>query len=157
MSAFSRAAVSLILVLGIALGAAGCVYRPNIQQGNLVKTEDIDQVTAGMTRSQVRYLLGTPMLADPFDPQRWDYIYTFQRGREKGRDRGHFIVRFEGDKVSRVEKPGLAVLPQVNEQQQKTPAEAQAPAPAEGATAGPPPAAAVEQPPPAPKPDGTIN
>jgi outer membrane protein assembly factor BamE len=136
MSAFSRAAVSLTLVLGVALGAAGCVYRPNIQQGNLLKTEDIDQVTAGMTRSQVRYLLGTPMLADPFDPQRWDYIYTLQRGREKGWDRGHFIVHFEGDKVSRIEKPGLAALPPVNEQQQQTSAETQTPAPAPAPTEG---------------------
>jgi len=157
MSASSRAAFSLILVVGLALGAAGCVYRPNIQQGNLVKTEDIDQVTAGMTRSQVRYLLGTPMLADPFDPQRWDYIYTFQRGREKGRDRGHFIVRFEGDRVSRVEKPGLAVLSPVNEPQPATPAAAQAPAPTEGTAPARPPVAAVEQSPPAPKPDGTTN
>ncbi|MGB7740676.1 MAG: outer membrane protein assembly factor BamE [Steroidobacteraceae bacterium] len=158
MSAFSRAALSLILVVGVALGSAGCVYRPNIQQGNLVKTEDIDQVTAGMTRSQVRYLLGTPMLADPFDPQRWDYIYTLQRGREKGWDRGHFIVRFEGDKVSRVEKPGMAVPPPVDEQQ-KAPPEAQAPAlaPTAGTAPARPPVAAVEQSPPAPKPDGTTN
>jgi outer membrane protein assembly factor BamE len=81
-----------------------------------------------MTRSQVRYLLGTPMLADPFDPQRWDYIYTLKRGRERSRDRAHFIVRFEDDKVSRIDKPGLTM---------------------------PPPAPAVEQP--APKPDGTTN
>ena len=60
-----------------------------------------------MTRSQVRYLLGTPMMSDPFDPQRWDYIYTLQRGREQRRDRAHFIVHFEDDKVSRVEKPDL--------------------------------------------------
>jgi outer membrane protein assembly factor BamE len=107
MSAFSRAALSLFLVLGVAFGSAGCVYRPNIQQGNLLKTEDIDQVTVGMTRSQVRYLLGTPMLANPFDPQRWDYIYTLRRGRDKDWDRAHFIVRFEGDKVSGIEKPDL--------------------------------------------------
>ena len=155
MSAFSRAALYLTLVLGVALGSAGCVYRPNIQQGNLLKTEDVDQVTAGMTRSQVRYLLGTPMLADPFDPQRWDYIYTLQRGREKSRDRAHFIVRFEDDKVSRVEKPGLPVLPQGNEQLQKTPAEGQAPAPA--AAPVPPPAPAVEQPQGTPAPEGTTH
>ena len=107
MRASSRAALSLFLALGVALGSAGCVYRPNIQQGNLLKTEDIDQVTVGMTRSQVRYLLGTPMLANPFDPQRWDYIYTLRRGRDKDWDRAHFIVRFEGDKVSRIEKPDL--------------------------------------------------
>src|SRR5512141_2216445 len=52
--------------------SAGCVYRPNIQQGNLLKLDDVNQVTVGMTRSQVRYLLGTPMVADPFQPDRWD-------------------------------------------------------------------------------------
>ena len=153
MSAFPRAALSLILVLGAVLGSAGCVYRPTIQQGNLLKTEDVDQVTAGMTRSQVRYLLGTPMLADPFDPQRWDYIYTLQRGREKHRDRAHFIVRFEGDKVSRVEKPGLAGQMPLDPKQAKTPAPAQP----EAAAPVPPPAPAVEQPLPGSKPDGTSH
>lgn len=151
MSAFSRAALPLILVLGALLGSAGCVYRPNIQQGNLLKTEDVDQVTVGMTRSQVRYLLGTPMLADPFDPQRWDYIYSLQRGREKTPDRAHFIVRFEGDKVSRVERPGLIVPMPLDAQPSKAPAPAQP----EAAAPVPPPAPAVEQP--APKPDGTAN
>jgi outer membrane protein assembly factor BamE len=151
MSAFSRAALSLILVLGVLLGAAGCVYRPNIQQGNLLKTEDVDQVTAGMTRSQVRYLLGTPMLADPFNPQRWDYIYTHQRGRDRNRDRAHFIVWFEGDKVSRIEKPDLPELPQVSEQQKKAGAPAQADAPP------PPPTPPAEPALPASRPDGSPN
>ena len=156
MSAFSRAALSLILVLGVLLGSAGCVYRPTIQQGNLLKSEDVDQVTVGMTRSQVRYLLGTPMVADPFDPQRWDYIYTLQRGRERHRDRAHYIVHFEGDKVSRIEKPGRPVLPQGNEQPPKAPAEGQDP----GTTANPapPPVSATElAPPPAPEPDGATR
>ncbi len=72
-----------------------------------MKVEDVDQVTVGMTRSQVRYVLGTPMLADPFDPQRWDYIYTLQRGRDPNIDRAHFVVRFDGDKVSRDRKGDL--------------------------------------------------
>jgi outer membrane protein assembly factor BamE len=149
MSAFPRAALSLILVLGVLLGGAGCVYRPNIQQGNLLKTEDVDQVTAGMTRSQVRYLLGTPMLADPFNPQRWDYIYTHQRGRNRNRDRAHFIVWFEGDKVSRVEKPDLPDLPQLSEQQIKAPAQADTPPP--------PPTPPAEPALPASRPDGSPN
>ena len=149
MSAFFRAALPLILVLGVALGSAGCVYRPNIQQGNLLKAEDVDQVTVGMTRSQVRYLLGTPMLADPFDPQRWDYIYTLRRGRDKNWDRTHFIVRFEGDKVSSVEKPDLAGQMPLSANQ------AQAPVPPEAAPPVPPPAPAVEQT--ERKPDGTAN
>ncbi len=106
MHATVRAALVVLVACGT-LAGAGCVYRPTIQQGNLLKVEDVDQVTAGMTRSQVRYLLGTPMLADPFDPQRWDYIYTLKRGRERKPERAHFVVRFEGDKVSRVEKLDL--------------------------------------------------
>jgi len=84
--------------------SAGCVYRPNIQQGNLLKLDDVNQVTVGMTRSQVRYLLGTPMVADPFQPDRWDYIYTLRRGRERKVDRSYFVVHFEGDKVAKVDK-----------------------------------------------------
>jgi outer membrane protein assembly factor BamE len=93
------------LLLGALLAlAGGCVYRPNIQQGNLLKAEDVDQVTVGMTHSQVRFVLGTPMIADPFQPDRWDYIYTLQRGRNPRIDRAHYVVHFEGDKVSLIEK-----------------------------------------------------
>ena len=94
---------ALLLGALIAL-STGCVYRPNIQQGNLLRLEDVDQVTAGMTRSQVRYLLGTPMVADPFQPNRWDYIYTLQRGHERHIDRAYFVVYFENDKVAKLDK-----------------------------------------------------
>jgi outer membrane protein assembly factor BamE len=101
------------------LAVSACVYRPTIQQGNLLKTEDVDQVTEGMTRTQVRYLLGTPMINDPFDPQRWDYVYRLTTGRKRNTVDAHFIVYFEGDNVSRVEKvavPG-SYVPTDNEQQ----------------------------------------
>ncbi|HET9693425.1 MAG TPA: outer membrane protein assembly factor BamE [Steroidobacteraceae bacterium] len=107
MTAIARAALLLTSLLGTALATGGCVYRPNIQQGNLLEVEDVEKVELGMTRSQVRYLLGTPMLADPFDPQRWDYVFTFRRGRETKIDRSHFVVHFDGDKVSKVEKLDL--------------------------------------------------
>lgn len=95
----------IALLLGTLLTlSAGCVYRPNIQQGNLLRLEDVDQVTAGMTRSQVRYLIGTPMVSDPFQPNRWDYIYTLKRGHERKLDRAYFVVYFDGDKVSKVDK-----------------------------------------------------
>ena len=107
ISAHARAALVFVSLLGALLATSGCVYKPNIQQGNLLEVEDVEKVETGMTRSQVRYLLGTPMLADPFDPQRWDYIYTFRRGRESKIDRSHFVVHFDGDKVSKVEKLDL--------------------------------------------------
>jgi outer membrane protein assembly factor BamE len=97
-------ALKPVALLALTLALPGCVYRPNIQQGNLLEASKVDEVTVGMTRSQVRYLLGTPMVSDPFDAQRWDYVYTFRQGRSKSIDRAHFVVHFEGDKVSRVEK-----------------------------------------------------
>ena len=64
-----------------ALALTACVYRIDIQQGNLLDDEDIVQVQVGMTRSQVQFLLGTPMVADSFHRDRWDYAYYLRRGR----------------------------------------------------------------------------
>lgn len=97
----------LLFLLVAALGTSACVYRPNIQQGNLLDVEEVDQVTAGMTRSQVRYLLGTPMISDPFTPDRWDYVYRLTRGRLTKAETAHFVVHFVDDKVSRVDKLDL--------------------------------------------------
>lgn len=99
----SPVALSLAL-LASAVVLGGCIYRPNIQQGNLLSAEEVDKVTVGMTRSQVRYLLGTPMVSDPFAPHRWDYVYRLTHGRPRRTDSAHFIVRFEGDTVVAVEK-----------------------------------------------------
>jgi len=99
---FPRAAAAALLLGAVAMG--GCVHRPYIQQGNYLETGDVEQVTTGMTRSQVRYLLGTPMISDPFTAQRWDYIYTLKRGRDRNLDRAHFVVYFVDDKVTRVER-----------------------------------------------------
>jgi len=96
---------SLVLApLAAAALLGGCVYRPDIQQGNLLSVKDIEQVEVGMTRSQVRFLLGTPMVSDPFAPHRWDYVYRMAYGRRnRAIDSAHFIVFFEGDTVVRVE------------------------------------------------------
>ena len=90
-----------------AIWLSGCVYRPTIQQGNLLQLDEIDQVKVGMTRSQVRYVLGTPMVSDPFEPDRWDYVYTLQKGYDKHVDRAHFVVLFEADKVVKVDRLDL--------------------------------------------------
>ena len=59
----------------------GCnlIYKQNVQQGNAIEQEDLDQVELGMTKKQVAYLLGTPAVADPFHKDRWDYISLFSR------------------------------------------------------------------------------
>ena len=61
-----------------------------------------------MTRSQVRYLLGTPMVADSFNKERWDYIYYLKKGRTRHVDSRRVTVYFDGDKVARLDKPTAA-------------------------------------------------
>jgi outer membrane protein assembly factor BamE len=55
-------------------------YRITIQQGNFVSSEMLAQMKVGMTPDQVKFVLGTPLLVDPFHAQRWDYIFRLQRG-----------------------------------------------------------------------------
>ncbi len=95
----------LLLGLGVCVLASGCVYRINIQQGNFLDQAAVEQVKPGMTRSQVRYLLGTPMVADPFNKERWDYIYYLKKGRTRHVDSRRVTVYFDGEKVARLDKP----------------------------------------------------
>jgi outer membrane protein assembly factor BamE len=95
----------LVLASAVSLMASGCVYRINIQQGNFLNQSAVDTVKEGMTRSQVRYLLGTPMVADSFNKERWDYIYYLKKGRSRHVDSRRVTVFFDGDKVARLDKP----------------------------------------------------
>ena len=87
----------------LALAAlCACVYQAPIAQGNLLKQEDIDQVEVGMTRSQVRFLLGTPMIDDPFHANRWDYVYYLKIGRRDATFKRWVSILFDGDRVSEI-------------------------------------------------------
>jgi outer membrane protein assembly factor BamE len=88
-------------------GLSGCVYRMSIQQGNFLEHRTVDQLQVGMTRSQVRYLLGTPMIPATFDKDRWDYLYYFKRGRIKEPVERRLTVYFKEDKVARFEKDNM--------------------------------------------------
>ena len=98
--------LALVLALGlVGLGVSGCIYRINIHQGNFLEAKTLDQLAPGMTRSQVRFLLGTPMVADEFSPNRWDYFYYFKDGKTRHEERRHVVVYFEDEKVARIERP----------------------------------------------------
>jgi outer membrane protein assembly factor BamE len=64
-----------------------------------------------MTRSQVRYLLGTPMVPDAFDKDRWDYLYYLKKGRLKAPEQRHLIVYFQDEKVSKFDNSGAGPMP----------------------------------------------
>lgn len=93
--------ISALLLLGF---SSACVYQAPLSQGNFVSEEDLEKVEVGMTRSQVRFLLGTPMIDDPFHKNRWDYIYYLRIGREKAQFKRWISVYFEGDTVSFIER-----------------------------------------------------
>ncbi|VVE30561.1 Outer membrane protein assembly factor BamE [Pandoraea cepalis] len=78
-------------------------YRINIVQGNFVSKEAYEQLKAGMTRDQVRQLLGTPLLTDIFHANRWDYVFYFKRGNASVVQERHLKVYFDGDTLARWE------------------------------------------------------
>ena len=80
------------------------MYRQNIAQGNLIEQEDLDQVEVGMTRNQIRFLLGTPMIDDPFHRDRWDYVYYLKIGRDDATFKRWISIYFEDDLVSEIRK-----------------------------------------------------
>ena len=69
------------------------VYKMTVQQGNIITEEMVDQLQLGMNKSQVRYLLGTPLLADMFHTNRWDYTYTIRRGHSPMKSAGRVCSR----------------------------------------------------------------
>jgi len=78
-------------------------YRINIVQGNFVSKEAYDQLKPGMTRDQVRQLLGTPLLTDIFHANRWDYVFYFKRGNASVVQERHLKLYFESDTLARWE------------------------------------------------------
>ena len=90
------------LLAATALG--GCVYKMDIQQGNYFEGKAVDQLQVGMTRTQVRYLLGTPLVPDCFDKDRWDYLYYFRHGRKRPQEPRRLVVYFKEDKVTHFER-----------------------------------------------------
>lgn len=75
-------------------------YRITVVQGNFVSKEAASQMQVGMSRAQVRQLLGTPLLADMFHADRWDYVFYFKRGSTNVVQQRDFIVMFAGDRVA---------------------------------------------------------
>lgn len=82
-------------------------HRIDVQQGNAMDQEAVDKLKTGMTRSQVRFLLGTPLLVDPFHSNRWDYVYNY-RTSGKLTEKKRLTLIFEGDVLARIEGEGFS-------------------------------------------------
>lgn len=101
-----------LIPLVVALAACSSVsipvspYRIDVQQGNALEQEAVDKLKVGMTSSQVRFLLGTPLLVDPFRNNRWDYVYNYRKAG-KLTEKRRLALFFEGDVLARIDAEGF--------------------------------------------------
>jgi outer membrane protein assembly factor BamE len=87
------------------------VYKLTVQQGNIVTQDMLDELKVGMTKRQVAYVMGTPLIRSPYQQERWDYIYTLERRDKVVKEyqvtvffKDEIYTRFEGE-VPQEEKP----------------------------------------------------
>lgn len=95
-----------LLAAALLVSASGCsnlefpwVYRLNIDQGNIITQEMVNQLKPGMSRDQVKFVMGSPLIVDAFHENRWDYIYTLRDGKGKT-TRQNLTVLFTNDTLS---------------------------------------------------------
>lgn len=112
MSLFSNAVIRIVFSAAVVAGLSACagygVHKIDIQQGNLVTQEQLAKVKTGMNRVDVKNILGTPLLQDVFNGNRWDYAFSDDRGTKLGpfgRDRQKYLVTivFANDAVAKIE------------------------------------------------------
>jgi outer membrane protein assembly factor BamE len=101
-SSFRQFSAVLFMILALPLAGGCALYKPQIQQGNLVTAEQMAQLKNGMTRVQVQAVLGAPLLASMFHSNRWDYLYRVQKGSEITESR-QLVLTFDGDKLVKFE------------------------------------------------------
>ena len=93
-----------LLLLALSVALAGCVFKPEIRQGNFLTDEKVAQVKPGLTQAQVQFILGKVMIQDPFHPDRWDYVRYVDPNNGKPVENWHVVVYFKDGKVDRVEQ-----------------------------------------------------
>ncbi len=94
----------LVLLILASSSLSGCflLYKQDIEQGNVITQKMVGQIHKGMTRKQVRYVMGTPLVTDVFHKDRWDYFYSFQPEGRKATRKQHLTILFRKDKVSEI-------------------------------------------------------
>jgi outer membrane protein assembly factor BamE len=89
------------LILLTPVLSACTTYKMDIRQGNFVTSDMREKLKPGMTKQQVRYVLGTPMINDAFHGNRWDYVYRLEHGG-KMIEKQSLTLYFEGDNLARI-------------------------------------------------------
>ncbi len=90
------------ILLGLSLAACS-VHKIDIQQGNVITREMVETLTPGMDKRRVQLAIGSPMIQDPFHPNRWDYVYSFKAGMRDEEQSAHIILYFDGDTLRKID------------------------------------------------------
>ena len=96
------ACLSVLLIGGCSTSSLPGLYTIDVPQGNYIDPELIDQLRPGMSQRDVRFLLGSPLINDPFHPERWDYYYSLDPDKGDPEQR-HLTLFFRGDVLERYE------------------------------------------------------
>lgn len=90
-----------IILIACSLALSACIkpYQPNVQQGNIINNSDLREIRYGMTKQEILFILGTPMVIDPFNEQRWDYFYSNRNPRKGQTDQRLITAIFDGQKL----------------------------------------------------------
>nr|VFK53807.1 MAG: outer membrane protein assembly factor BamE [Candidatus Kentron sp. TC] len=88
------------------------VYKVDVQQGNVVTQEMLDQLKRGMDKRKVRFILGTPLIVSAFNKDRWDYVYLFQSGGEI-REQSRISLFFKDDKLRHIDGGAVKITEEV--------------------------------------------
>ena len=95
-------ATTFVILVPLLLGACS-IHRIDVQQGNLIEAAQLEKLKVGMDKGQARFVLGTPMVADVFHENRWDYVYSRRREGEFNTEIKRVSLFFENDVVARIE------------------------------------------------------
>jgi outer membrane protein assembly factor BamE len=102
--------IRLFAAIAMLMFATACSYlapyKIDIQQGNIVPQESVEKLKVGMTRAEVKNLLGTPLVSDIYHAERWDYVYSLRKGWTV-EDQRKLTLTFEKDVLAKIEGQGL--------------------------------------------------
>jgi outer membrane protein assembly factor BamE len=104
---------SCLMLCACSMADWSLVHRIDVQQGNVIDQDALNQLTPGMTRRQVQYVIGSPMVADTFHQDRWDYIYRMQTGKGEVSEQ-HVTLFFKDDTLTSISG---SMRPQANDAQ----------------------------------------
>jgi len=99
-----------LLLLGAVIGCNGIPYRIDIDQGNLIDAKTLEKIRIGMSKTDVQETIGTPLLTDVFNTNRWYYVQYYKAGKNQNVQKNHIALLFTDGLLSAIEKGPLSTI-----------------------------------------------